>query len=148
VAGDIERFLTMKFLITNATDSADALDYFARFHDAYIRQITLRSRYERNQDSENLIPGFDVSIDFAHHSYAPYNPPTRIVNAEFLDVSDFRLELRGIGSGECMINEIQISTSSDGRFDFQVEFHKLANSACGKRRVTLFYFQKAIFAET
>jgi hypothetical protein len=137
----------MKFLITNATDAAGALQYFACFHDAYIRQLTLRSRYENTPVSGNHLPGFDVLIDFAHHSYAPHNPPTRVVYSEFLDVSDFRLELAGINSGECLVNEVQISSISGGRFEFQIEIQKLTTPPCGTRRVTLFCFQKAIFAE-
>lgn len=140
----------MKFLLTNEAEANAVLAYFAHFHDAYIQTLMLRSHYETTSTGGNLFPGFDVVVVLSHSGYAGYNPPTRKVRAEFLDASDFHLELKAIESGTFIIDQAHINASVDGKFEFGVDFHDTfeeyrSATKCEWNRI--FRFEKGIFSE-
>jgi len=134
----------MKLLITNKKESRDVLAYFGKFHDAYIHAFTFRSHYETTSAGENLFPGFDIIITFAHSGYAAYNPPTRKVRAEFLNVSCLNFEVKSVQSSELLISEVQINSCSNSTFEFQIEFNEFDDT---ERPNLRFRFERAIVTE-
>lgn len=138
----------MKFLVTTLREAQDILSYFAEFHDAYIESMTLRSRYETLPEIQRLYPGFDVTIVFSHNSYANDNPYTRKVVAEFLDVSDYRFELRDIKSGTFFIINTLIQQVEDDNLALEIEFSECdGNGHMVNVKKRIMKFKRAVFAE-
>ena len=137
-----------KFLVTTSKESQAVLSYFAEFHDAYIESITLRSRYETLPDIQKLLPGFDVTIVLRHDSYAKDVPYNRKIVLEFLDVSDYRFDLRHIKSGELFIKNTLIQEAEEGNFALDLELTEVGeDGALVDVMKRVMKFKRAIVSE-
>jgi hypothetical protein len=97
------------FAVSSGEAAARALDYFNGFHDGFMKRIVFESQDRIGEDRSQSCTGvFDVQIDFAHYNYAeaaePFHSHNQIVHAEFRNVQDILLNLRGGFLGNTIIS--------------------------------------------
>lgn len=104
----------MRFLIADALQAHEAIEYFNAFHDGFISEINLRSHDVMEPDKSHLNTGlFDVEMVFAHYNYDEGRPPyNQRVHARFHDVVDISLDFRGI-TFDWAINTVALEPAGD-----------------------------------
>jgi hypothetical protein len=151
------------FPVVTAEDAASVIERFNAFHDGFIKEVSLRSRDWFSSEGpdpwdlgHNCTGAFDAVIDFAHYNYGgTIQPLDRIVRARFVDVSDFRLDLRGVKPGDWPIQYVAIEGATRARpqggeeacFRLHITWSHFDGEAWGSRSEELFTFRQAEFQE-
>jgi hypothetical protein len=147
------------FAVVTAEDAARVIEHFNAFHDGFIHEVSLRSRDRFSSEGpdpwdvgHNVTGAFDAVIDFAHYNYGGrIQPLDRIVQVRFVEVADFRLDLRGVKPEDWPIQYVAIEAATRARpsggeeacLRLHVTWSHFDGDAWGSRSAELFTFREA-----
>ena len=143
--------------IRTVEDAAKLLESVHHFHDGYIQTVILSSE-DRFDISEPTLQGighlctgaFRAELIFVHHPTIAGLPPRRKTSrCTFLEVRNFRLDLRHFQEVEWAIQDVRIDSDSAGsRLNLRCTWPRLSfNGQWTTRTEHLFSFSRAFVEE-
>jgi hypothetical protein len=138
----------MRLEVRTIGEAETALDYFNRFHDGFIRELTLRShdRFEARGVHE-MTGRLDLAILFAHYNYREGEPPAdQLIEARFFEVRDVVADFP-LTQHEWAIMDLQVEPAGEARLSARLLHHRLLDNRWTVAEGLRFTFARAELLE-